>query len=418
MKKRRRFRFDIRIAVTLFLVSVLVLSGVYMIVTGIKEMNESKRDAEGYEVVQGYFYDYIIEDEGGYDAVKNKHSSATYKLVYTYNVHGIDYTVTTDYSTSIVPPQGSEKNIHYNPENPKEAYIEGANSYVKMIALGLFFSVVPLLIISAIVIPIKVKTKFEITGMIFGFTAAAVGYGAIGIMADTFSPSAILKYIFTSFTFLLLIPLAMIAAGVFLFIKSLFVRNTETDEEEKEDEYTEDEYGEAEEAADYESEYESPYFYGGRTGRPSLNKSDNEPKRKENPKALIAAALVIILAVVLSVGIYFVRTAQYNDYVSAPGVITQIDIRQGSGKSSGNHTIYFTYTVDETEYSGASSYSGSSTDRIEGETVEVWYDPDNPGESSFHKPVPGLDPIVPLFFCIPVAGVVYRIVSGRKTYGY
>lgn len=428
MKKRKKFHLDIRIVVSLFLVSVLVISGIWMIVTGVKEMSETKRETKGYEVVEGYFYDYMLEEEGGYDAVRDKHTAATYKLIYTYNVNGIDYTVVSDYSTSVLPSQGSAKNICYNPENPSDAFIQGSTSYVMMIAMGLFFAGVPLLIISAIVIPMKVKTKFEITGMIFGFTAAAVGYGALGVMAGAFSPVAIGKHFISSFSFLMLIPLGIMIAGIYLFIKSLFVRHTDLDDDNADSEYDEDEYGD--EYDDRYSESEEEYTVPEREYRDytlpekevktsSKAKSYSAPKQRANPRGIIAAAIVIALAVFLSIGIRYARTAQYKDYVSTQGVITRIDMRYSSGNSSdGNHTIYFTYTVDGTEYSGANSYSGKNTDFYEGQTVEVWYDPDNPEESSFHKPGPGLDPYVPLFFCIPVAGVAYRMASGRRYYGY
>lgn len=120
-------------------------------------------------------------------------------------------------------------------------------------------------------------------------------------------------------------------------------------------------------------------------------------------KRLILPIAILLIACIASVGIYFARTEQYKDWVSTPGVIVDIENYRGSRKRNDSHRIYFSYRVDGVDYTGDTLYSGTSTDFSPGGSTDVWYNPENPSESSFHKPGPGLDPYGPFFIGIPLA---------------
>lgn len=117
----------------------------------------------------------------------------------------------------------------------------------------------------------------------------------------------------------------------------------------------------------------------------------------------LAPVIILLIAGLCSVAIYFLRTEQYKDWVSTDGVVVQIERFSGGRRSSSSHRIHFSYTVNGEEYVGSSLYGGYDTDVYEGYACEVWYDPDEPQMSSFNKPTPGLDPYGPFFLAIPMA---------------
>lgn len=117
--------------------------------------------------------------------------------------------------------------------------------------------------------------------------------------------------------------------------------------------------------------------------------------------------LILAAAGLISLGFQIGLTNQYADWVSADGVVTDIQFHHSSGGrhhgSSYSYEIYYSYTVDGKVYSGVNAYSGRETDTEEGQAVTVWYDPDNHEDASFHPPGPGLYTIVPFIFAFPLA---------------
>ena len=131
------------------LIAVCLIAGVIMLSLGISDTLELSKSTKGYEITTGYFSDYSLYSEGGYDAARKTHTSDTYSLTYNYNVDGREYTITTDYGTSFVPEKGSEREIRYNPDAPSEAVIVGSSSGSILIFMGLFFIIIPVIILSA-----------------------------------------------------------------------------------------------------------------------------------------------------------------------------------------------------------------------------------------------------------------------------
>ena len=132
--------------------------------------------------------------------------------------------------------------------------------------------------------------------------------------------------------------------------------------------------------------------------------------------------IILILAVagILAVGVHVLRTRHYQDWLPAEGVITDVQFHRSYRKKSRRDTyqIYYEYTVDGVTYTGVNAYSGreSDTDAAAGKQVTVWYDPDAPDKSSYHKPGTGIDFLIPIFIAfIPIRVILKQ--KGRKRSG-
>ena len=132
--------------------------------------------------------------------------------------------------------------------------------------------------------------------------------------------------------------------------------------------------------------------------------------------------LILVIAGVLAFGIHILRTNQYEDWLPADGVVTDVQFHRShnSRRRSYDYTyqIYYEYAVDGTGYSGVNTYSGkeSDTDAAAGKQVTVWYDPDAPEQSSYHKPGTGIDFLIPFFLAlIPIRMTLKQ--KGRKRSG-
>ena len=136
----------------------------------------------------------------------------------------------------------------------------------------------------------------------------------------------------------------------------------------------------------------------------------------------IKIILILAVAGLLALGIHFLRTKQYEDWRPAEGVVTDVQFhRSHNSRRKGydyTYQIYYDYTVDGVTYSGVNTYSGreSDTEAVPGKRVTVWYDPDTPEQSSYHKPGTGIDFLIPFFLAlIPIRMTLKQ--KGRKHSG-
>ena len=139
-------------------------------------------------------------------------------------------------------------------------------------------------------------------------------------------------------------------------------------------------------------------------------------------KKIMKIVLILAVAGVLALGIHFLRTKQYSDWVSTGGVVTDVQFHRShrARRKSYTYQIFYEYTVGDAVYSGVNTYSGreSDTDAAPGKLVTVWYDPDAPEESSYHKPGTGLDFLIPFFIAlIPIRQILNQKQKGRKHSG-
>ena len=136
----------------------------------------------------------------------------------------------------------------------------------------------------------------------------------------------------------------------------------------------------------------------------------------------IKIILILAVAGLLAMGIHFLRTYQYQDWRPTDGVVTDVQFHRShnSRRKSYDYTyrIYYDYTVDGVTRSGVNTYSGreSDTEAEPGKQVTVWYDPDAPEQSSYHKPGTGIDFLIPFFLAlIPIRMTLKQ--KGRKRSG-
>jgi len=135
-------------------------------------------------------------------------------------------------------------------------------------------------------------------------------------------------------------------------------------------------------------------------------------------KRMIETVGLLLLAIIISVGLYFIKTEEYKDWQPVAGVL--IDTKQfyksrgvGSGRS---YRLYYTYEVDGITYEGQELFSGNIPDSHHiGEPVEVWYSPDAPSKSLYAKPSPGLWPYIPFIFFVPISLFVLSGGIARKS---
>ena len=137
----------------------------------------------------------------------------------------------------------------------------------------------------------------------------------------------------------------------------------------------------------------------------------------------IKIILVLAVAGVLALGIHILRTNQYQHWLPAEGMVTDVQFHSShrARRKSYTYEIFYEYTVGQMTYSGVNVYSGreSDTDATPGKAVKVWYDPENPEQSSYHKPGTGLDFLIPFFLAlIPIRVILKQTKQkGRMNHG-
>lgn len=198
-----------------FLVGLCLLCGILLLIFGIKNTSDLKKETENYAVTEGYLSDYELRESGS-----TTDRSYSYYLTYSYVVDGREYTVTTDYGSGSVPEMGSTKEIKYNPQNPEEAVIAGMNGSIIMIFMGVMFILIPGVFIMGFLTNAGVfeKCPIRIFDLFIGLVPIVIGLGAFYLMADGFS----FKAAFAAGGPFALIPILLIAAGVFIIAKNVF----------------------------------------------------------------------------------------------------------------------------------------------------------------------------------------------------
>jgi len=195
------------------LVGICLLAGLIMFFIGIKDTNKLNDISKNYITTNGYFSDYEIygQDRDG----------ITYRLIYIYNVDGIDYTVKTDYGTNYIPDINSEREVKYNPEDPKEAVLLGTNSQSGLIYMGAFFILGSLAFIlgALTILGYFDKLKIDVMGTYFGFAFLLIGIGIIMFQNGT---TGSLIETMRSFGLWIIIPFLFIGVGLFQIFKCLF----------------------------------------------------------------------------------------------------------------------------------------------------------------------------------------------------
>lgn len=90
--------------------------------------------------------------------------------------------------------------------------------------------------------------------------------------------------------------------------------------------------------------------------------------QKKTVQLLVLAVVAVLLSVLLNI----VMVKAYSDWVPADAVITGWRSAMGI-----RHILYFEYSADGALHSGQNSFRGNFPKVNTGDTVTVWYDPDN-----------------------------------------
>ena len=144
-------------------------------------------------------------------------------------------------------------------------------------------------------------------------------------------------------------------------------------------------------------------------------KTSNTPKMR-----LICIIITLILALISSVIVYFVRGNYYSSFISTDAKVTDIEFlnnypekyamfrfhRSRNISSDVTHRIYYSFSLGGKVYGGTHNFyertdNYPSKYRV-GDTIEIWYYPKAPDISFFKKPAPGLEVFVPYFLAAPV----------------
>lgn len=213
---KRKLKYNPKIIISSFLVGICFLSGIAMLFFGIKDTYKLNKIAKNYITTNGYFSDY--------DIYRSDEDGTTYRLTYTYEIDGVNYTIRTDYGTNYIPERNSIREVKYNPENPEESILVGTNSKNGLIYMGAFFTLGSLVFILAAftILGYFDKFKIDVMGTYFGIVFIIVGIGIILFQNGT--TGSLLETV-KSFGFWILIPFMFIVVGIFQTVKCCLLSN-------------------------------------------------------------------------------------------------------------------------------------------------------------------------------------------------
>jgi len=201
-----------------FLILFLFVLGVFLLIRGVSENITLKNKTKDYVKVDGYFVDSEIYSEA--KRIGRRYKNATYRLIYSYHVDEVDYTIKTDYGVGGLPSYGSVKTILYDPLNPSEAVICGTNGAAVQIYAGMFFTLFTSVFIF-IGLEIKgVFKKFKVNMMdvIIGIVFLVIGIATLNIILGSFSLGDLLRIA----GILAAIPILFIVVGIHMIWRGFF----------------------------------------------------------------------------------------------------------------------------------------------------------------------------------------------------
>lgn len=205
--------FNFKIVISCFLILCTLIIGPTFLYIGIRNTYKLNKLTKNYILTNGYFKDYEVYNT-------SKKSNTTYKLIYTYEVSGKKYSISTDYGVGSIPEKNSIRKVKYNSQNPNKAILLGTNHSNFLIYFGAFFTLVgTTFVLSALHIKgFFDKIKIDILGIYFGVVFLIIGIGIVLFQMGTTS-----SFIGTikSFEFWILIPILFIIVGVFQIIKCI-----------------------------------------------------------------------------------------------------------------------------------------------------------------------------------------------------
>ncbi len=127
---------------------------------------------------------------------------------------------------------------------------------------------------------------------------------------------------------------------------------------------------------------------------------------------IVQLLILVLIAAVLSVILTVIKTNEYSDWVRTDAVITDWKTAKDV-----NHILYFRYVVNGMEHNGRDIFSGNLPKSDIGNTVTVWYDPDDVSRVmiSDTKPDAGLWTYSPFILAFPISLYIMSGGSRRRS---
>lgn len=152
----------------------------------------------------------------------SKRHRTSYSLIYAYTVEGEVYYITDDLLIHTLPPAGYSREIRYDPMNPENAIFVGKSSSTASLLAGLMFLLLPAIMLFGWLI-VTDRLHFGAVNIIdicIGLVMTVIGFGTIYGMTGTLSMITAFK----KYSFIIIIPLLLIIAGIYQTLKSLRAR--------------------------------------------------------------------------------------------------------------------------------------------------------------------------------------------------
>lgn len=211
-KQSKKLRLNFPIVMTCLLVGICLISGILMLVFGIRDTYKLNIQTKNYLVTKGYYYNYEI-----YSSDKD---GTTYKLYYKYTVDDKEYTVSTDYGTNYIPDENSIREVKYNPNNPEKAILAGSNSKNGLIYVGAFFTfgALTFVIVGLSILGVFDKIKIDVVRTYIGCFFTIIGIGVVLLQNGT-----TMSFIETikNMGLWILIPIMFVVVGIHQLIQGL-----------------------------------------------------------------------------------------------------------------------------------------------------------------------------------------------------
>ncbi len=197
-----------KIMIFAVMIASTFIGGLIMLFIGFKNTYKLNRITKNYLSTDGYFTNY-----------KNIDDDSTYKLIYTYIVDDIEYTISTDYGTNYIPKYNSIRKVKYDQNNPNEAVLVGTNKNIVLILVGYIFTLGSFIFILGILYVLGYLDRFKID--VFSFDIGII-FLMLGIGLILFQYGTTLSVIETinSLKLWLLIPLLFIIIGIYQIVIS------------------------------------------------------------------------------------------------------------------------------------------------------------------------------------------------------
>lgn len=118
--------------------------------------------------------------------------------------------------------------------------------------------------------------------------------------------------------------------------------------------------------------------------------------------------LILLLSLLCSMALYVEKEAEFSKWLSTSGQVESVVFHKRKKASKSSYTISYSYEVENVLYHGANTYNGRSSDFSAGAVTEIWYDPADPQNSSFHRPNTLSHNLTPLALGAVAAVLIYR----------